>query len=197
MRFSTTARLILGIGIFAIVIGVVGWFYLQNAQEQRELDNRLSLAQTTLPTIISQKNDLESQLSQAESKLQAARSSFPDFVDSIRFDEKLFEIAYACDLKITSITSSEPTEDKTEGVTYSVAPFVVNVKGEVADILDFINTIATTDEYFTNATVELVNIVVPEPLTEKEKRQLTKESIDNAEKPSATINLVIYGYRGE
>jgi len=196
MKLSRTAWLILGIGIFAIAIGVLGWVCLQQVHERQQLDNSLSLAQATLPKVISERADLESALAQATSLLNAARSGFPDSVDSIRVDEKLFDIAKSCGLKITKLTTSEPSDEEVETVTYSVASFVVDVKGEVADILDFINTIAT-DEYFTNTTVELVNIVVPEPLTEKEKRGLTEAEIADREKPSATIDLIIYGYQGE
>ncbi len=196
MRLSKTAWLILGIGIFVIAFATLFMLHSQQSGEQEWLEDSLSVAQAALPQLVSERDNLENALAQATSLLNAARSSFPDFVDSIRVDEKLFEMADDCDLKITSITSSEPTDEEVEAVTYSVAPFVVDVKGEVADILDFINTIATS-EYFTNATVELVDIVVPEPLTEEEKEGLTEEEIKEAEKPSATITLIIYSYKGE
>lgn len=196
MKLSRTAWLILGIGVFAIAFVSLYVVYLQQGREQQRLDDSLSLAQATLPTVVLERDDLKNALAQATSLLNAARSGFPDSVDSIRVDEKLFEIAKICDLKITSLTTSEPSDEEVETVTYSVAPFVVDVKGEVADILDFINTIAT-DEYFTNTTVELVDIVVPEPLTEKEKRGLTEAAIAGRETPSATIDLIIYGYQGE
>jgi len=194
MKLSRTFWLILGIGISVIAVGILGWFYLDQRGEQQRLDDNLAVAQRTYPTLVSQRDDLENALAQATSLLNAARSGFPDSVDSIRVDEKLFEIADDCE--ITKLTASEPSDEKVEGITYITAPFVVDVKGEVADILDFINTIAT-DEYFINATIELVDIVVPEPLTEKEKRGLTEDEIKEAKKPSATINLVIYGYQGE
>ena len=196
MKLGKTAWLILGIGIFVIAFVSLYVVYLQQGREQQRLDDSLLLAQATLPTVVSERDNLENALAQATSLLNAARSGFPDSVDSIRVDEKLFAIAKICDLKITKLTTSEPSDEEVETVTYSVASFVVDVKGEVADILDFINTIAT-DEYFTNTTVELVDIVVPEPLTEKEKRGLTEDKIKEAEKPSATIDLIIYGYQGE
>ena len=195
MRFSTTARLILGIGIIVIIIGGVCWFYLQKAQEQHELDNRLSLAQTTLPTLISQRSDLESQLTQWESDLAQAESSlaqvtvqFPESVESIEYDETLFDIADDCVLKINNLTASDPGEKEIEGITYSVTSFIVRVEGTVAHILKFIETIATSDyspgeTNFVNAYIVSVKMENLEP--------------GEYEQPSATINLVIYGYRGE
>lgn len=195
MRFSRTAWLILGIGISAIIIGAVGWFYFQKAQEQHELDNRLSLAQTTLPTIISQRNDLESQLTQMESDWAQAKSSlaqvtvqFPESVESIEYDEVLFDIADDCNVQITNITASEPRDAEIEGIIYSIAPFTVKVEGTVAHILKFIETIATSDyspseTNFVNASI---NIVLMENLEPGE-----------GGKPLASIRMDIYGYRGE
>ncbi len=195
MRFSTTAKLILGIGIFVIVIGGVCWFYIQKAQEQRQLDNRLSSAQTTLPTLISQRSDLKSQLTQWESELAQAESSlaqvtvkFPESVESIEYDETLFEIADDCVLKIKNLTASEPGEEELEGITYSITKFKVRVEGTVSHILKFIEIVATSDyspgeTNFVNAYIEAVNMSIPEP--------------GEDEPPSATISLVIYGYRGE
>jgi len=199
MKLSRTAWLILGIGIFAIAIGSLFWVYLEQRGEQQRLDDSLSVAQATLPTLVSERANLESQLSQSESELAQARSllyevkaSFPESVESIEYDEALFDIADDCDLEIMELTASEPSDEEVESitysdeevesVTYSVASFTVEVEGTVAHILDFINTI-TTDEYFINATIERVDMQVPEP--------------DEDETPSATIDLIIYGYQGE
>ena len=189
MKLSKTFWLILGIGIAVIAVGVLGWVYLDQRGEQKTLNESLSGAQTTLPTLISQRDNLESQLAQseselaqAESSLREAKASFPESVESIEYDEALFDIADDCKLEITNLTASEPSDEEAETITYITASFTVDVEGTVAHILDFINTIAT-DEDFANATIELVNMQVPEPEEEGE--------------PSATINLVIYGYQGE
>ncbi len=172
--------------------------------------------------------ELEDKLAQATSRLKTAKAAFPTAsVESIEVDELLFQIADTWDLDITSLTASGPDDEdiavevediEVEGVTYSVTSFTVAVKGKapksvfkteeeykayidkaVDDILDFINTIVTHED-FTTATVEIVNITVPEPLTEEEKEDLTEEQIERregTEVPSATIQLIIYSYRGE
>jgi len=204
MKISRTAWLILGIGIFAIAIGILCWVFLQQVQEQKGLNNSLSLAQATLPRVISERNDLESQLpqleselAQAESLLSGVKARFPESVESIEYDEVLFEIADDCDLEIIELTASEPSDEEIAGITYYITSFKVKVEGKyggyidktVGDILDFINTIATS-EYspgetnFVNAIIKEVNMEVPEP-----------GEVD--EKPKATIKLDIYGYQGE
>ena len=58
-----------------------------------------------------------------------------------------------------------------EDITFSVTSFTADVRGEVDDILGFISTIVISED-FLNATVELVNINIPEPLTEAEKEAI-------------------------
>ena len=172
--------------------------------------------------------ELEDKLAQVTSQLTTAKAVFPAAVESIAVDELLFGIADDWGLEITSLTASEPsdlkvvveaeTEDiELEDVTYLVTSFTVDVNGKapesdlteeeykayidkaVADILNFIHTIVTHRDFDT-ATVELVNIVIPDSISEEEKEGLTEELIEEREgidTPSATINLVIYSYEGE
>jgi len=208
MKLSKIAWLIMVIGIFVIASGSLYWIYLQEGPKQEELNAQLSVVQAQLPKLAAERASLEStlteledKLAQATSQLKTARAAFPTAaVESIEVDELLFGIADDWGLEITSLTASEPdgqdieveVEDiEVEDVIYLVTSFDVNVKGEVADILNFIHTIVTHKDFDT-ATVELVNIVVPQPLTEAEKEELNEEEI-----PSATIKLVIYSYKGE
>jgi len=207
MKISKTAWLILGIGIFIIAFASLYVVYFQQGREQERLSDSLSVAQQTLPKLASEKDDWERQLTQlgsqlarlkselarATSLLADSKTSFPKSVESIEYGERLFKIADGWGLEIIRFTASEPGDQKVEvevgdikveDVTYFVTSFTVDVEGEVTDILDFINTIAT-DEYFINATVVEVDMVVPELASEEE------------EEPSATIKLDIYGYKGE
>ena len=216
MKISKTAWLILGIGIFVIAVASLYMVYFQQGREQERLNDSLSVAQQTLPELASEKDDwerqltqlgsqlaqLKSELAQATSRLADSKTRFPKSVASIEYGERLFRIADGCDLVITEFTSSEPGDKKVEvevgdinveDVTYFVTLFTVVVESKdagysdktiVDNMLDFINTIATSD-YFASATIELVNMDIPEPVAEEE------------EKPSATITLVIYGYKGE
>ncbi len=195
LKLSKTALLILGIGLFVIVAATLGWLYFKESGGQRELNDSIAEVEAALPTLVSEKEDWESQLSQLESQLtrlkseltqatlllNTAKASFPSSVESIEYDELLFNFAHGSNLRITTLIASEPGNEEVEDITYSVTSFTVDVKGEVAGILDFINTIVTSED-FTCATAELVNINIPEPLTEAEKEAikegLTKEIIE-------------------
>ena len=205
MKLSRTAWLILGIGIFVIAFATLYMVYSRQSGEQEQLNSSLSAAQAQLPKLIAERGDLEDQLSQWESELAEAtlslnksKAEFPKSVESIEYDEALFDIADGCDLEILSLTASKPRDKKVEDITYATTTFVVKVEPAesppdplttayideaVANILDMVNTIATSEQ-FTSATAELVNINIPEPEEE-------------GKKPEATIRLVIYGYQGE
>ena len=101
---------------------------------------------------------------------------------SIEYDEELFLIADDYNLEVMNLTASEPHENKVEGIPFDNTVFEVEVRGQVSNILSFINNV-TTGGYFDSATVELVNMEVPKP--------------DEDKTPSAVIKLVIYSYEGE
>lgn len=215
MRLSRTAWLILVIGVFVIAFAGLYMIYLREQQAQEPLNEALAVAQTVLPKLTTEATNLENaltemedRLAQAKSHLQTAKAIFPTRrVESIEVDEVLFGIAYNWDIEITNLTATEPGDQivpveveiediEVEDIDFTVTTFTVQVKGAVADILDFIHTIVNHQD-FDSATVELVNIVVPEPLTLAEKEEKTEEEIEGAEIPSATLTLTIYNYQGE
>jgi len=214
MKLGKTAWIILVSGIFIIAIGCVYWLYLQEGPKQTELNAQLSVVQAQLPKLAAERASLESTLTELEDKLaqvtsqlKTAKAVFPASVQSIEVDELLFGMADNWGLEITSLTASEPSDlevevevemegIEVEDITYLVTYFAVDVDGEVTDILDFIHTIVTHRDFDT-ATVELVNITVPEPLTEAEKEELSEEELAEREIPSARINIDIYSYQGE
>ena len=208
MRLSKTAWLILGVGVFIIAFATLYTIYSGQSGEQGRLNSSLATAQVLLPKLIAEREDLEVELTQGEEKLAEATLSlsrsearFPRSVESIEYDERLFRIAYDCDLQVVELTASEPRTKKIEEITYTVTTFEVVVRSKrsvpktaagfepyinetVANILDFIDTVATS-ESFTNATIELASMVDLEP----------PEEVSGGEAgPEATIQLIIYGF---
>lgn len=218
MKFSKTSWMVLGIGIVIIGTASLYMVYQGEVQKRDEARDSLAEAQATVPIRITERNDLESQLSQledelvqwqnelsqletelaqAELTLNQTGARFPISVESIEYDEFLVDFALgANELNMTSLTASEPTELTLDGITYTTTFFTVAINGEVADILNFINTIVADDDFQT-AILEPITIDIPEPLTDEEKENMTEEEIEEAEMPSATINLMVYTYQGE
>ena len=211
MRLSRTAWLVLGIGVFIIAFATLFSINAGQSGEQKQINDSLAAAQALLPKLVAEREDWEGQLTQWENKVDEVTSSlskfkatFPRSLESIEYDETLFDIAHDCDLEIAEITTSEPRNEKVEDVTYSVTTLKVVVRAAdskpgsvmafetyidntVAKILDFIDIVATSED-FTNATIELVDMKNLEP---------PGEITGNENKPEATISLAIYGYKGE
>jgi predicted nuclease with TOPRIM domain len=164
--------------------------------ERQDLESQLSQLEDELQGWQNELSQLETELAQAELTLNQTNARFPISVESIEYDEVLFSFAHDANLKITSLTASEPAELTLEGITYTTVFFTVAVNGEVADILDFINRVVADDDFQT-AILEPVTIDIPDPLTDTEKENMTEEEIKEVEMPSATINLMLYTYQGE
>jgi len=190
MKLSKKVWLIVGIVIFAIVLGVLFSIYSGQVGERNELNDRLSAAHTLLPELAANREDLEDQLAQAESLLDKSQAKFPEVLESIEYGEDFFKIAYGqnlysmargCGVELTSLTASQPTAKKVGTVTYSVSSFVVVVKGNINDTLDFIDAIGTGIDYKLTWSFQL-----PWSVDVKSVNMGTG---------GATINLDIYGYR--
>ncbi len=194
IKLGKTARLVLGVGAFVIVLGTLFMVYSRQSGEQEELERNLAVAQTQLAKLISGKAAFESQLAEQEGKLAAAQAAisaaqrnFPGSEASIEYDEMLSELAVFNNLQVISMTAKAPRDKKVGDVTFVVVAFDVEVRGEVNSILGMVSDIAT-DERFASATVEMVNIDIPEG-----EVGIGEED----EEPTGTIELVGYSYGGE
>jgi tetrahydromethanopterin S-methyltransferase subunit F len=174
MRISKKVGLIIGAVILVVILVILFSTYSRQAGERNDLNARLSAAQTLMPILTTQKTDLENQLAQVESSLNANKAKFPESVESIEYGEYLFEIADECNVNLNFLTFPKPTAITIGAVTYSVVSLSLPVSGELDNIFDFIEALRT-DERFTSAEVTAVKVEVA---------------------GSATINLNIYGYKG-
>lgn len=177
MKIGRKVGLILGAVVIVAALVVVGVFYFPQAGELADLNDRLDIAQKTLlptSTLSKQKQDLEDQLASAQSSLDMSRVKFPESVDSIEYGEYLFEIADDCDVVLSSLNFPKPKVKKVGTVTYSVVSLSLPIKGTLANIFEFIDTIRT-DDRFASTEVKNINMNVG---------------------GSVIINVDIYGYEG-
>ena len=178
MKLSKKFLLIVVIVIFAVALGVLFSIYSGQNSERAQFNDRLSQAQTLLPGLINNRETKEDELTQAESLLAASQAQFPESVESIEYGDDLFEIADDYDVILTQLTASKPTNKTVGTVTYSISSFVVVVQGSIDNILDFIYAIRTGDGFQLPWSAEVTSV---------------KTNISGG---SASVNLVIYGYKG-
>jgi hypothetical protein len=147
MKVNKKVWIIVGIGIFAIVLGSLYTLYFREVGEREQLSDKLAAAEAILPGLTAAREELEDRLAQATSLLDKNQAEFPKSVESIEYDDDLFEIADDCNVGITRLTASTPTNKKVGTVTYSVSSFTVVANGDIDDILEFIYAIRTGDNF--------------------------------------------------
>ena len=183
MKLNKKVWLIVVIVIFAVVLGILFSIYAGQARELGQLEKALNATEkleSGLEAQITGSAGLKNQLEQAEKELKEKKKQFPESVESIEYDDDLFEIADDCNVGLTKLTASKPTNKTVGTVTYSVSSFVVVVQGSIDNILEFIYAIRTGEgfdlpDFPWSAEVTSVKI--------------------NVSGGSATVNLVIYGYK--
>jgi hypothetical protein len=178
MKLSKKALLIVVIVIFVVALGVLFYIYSGQNGERAQLNERLSYAKTLLPGLVNNRETKEDELTQAESLLTASQAQFPESIESIEYGDDLFEIADDCNVSLTKLAASKPTYKTVGGVTYSISSFDVVVQGSIDNILDFIYALRTGDDFQLPWSAEVNSVKT------------------NVSGGSASINLVIYGYKG-
>ena len=176
MKLSKKVWIIIGVCIFAAVLGILYTFYFRELGEREQLSDRLATAEALLPGLTAVREELEDQLAQATSLLNKNQAKFPESVESIEYDDDLFEIADDCNVDITSIQALAPVGQIVGTGTYSFSSFTIVFSGDIDEILDFIYAIRTGDDFQLPWSAEV-----------------TRVSISIAAR-TATINLNIYGY---
>jgi hypothetical protein len=185
LKLSKTSWIALTVGICVIAFASLGVARFQQAQEQDQLREELSLAEQRLSKfqfeeLSSQQGELEKRLKLTTLQLGNTKAILSEPTKSIAATDTLFDIAEDCDVEVTEISSSDPTSGALEEVTCSVLPVTVRVEGDVISITSFI---VKLNSDFTTGVVQAANISVSEDTTE--------------EMSSANIQLLIYTYEGD
>ena len=181
---SNKVKLILIVIVFAVALSVLFTMYSRQVSERNGLNERLDKAQILLVGLGAQKTSLEDELAQARSSLNTYRAKFPRVVESIEYGDDLFRVAANCNVDITGITASPPSDKKMGGVTYSVSSFVVSIGGSGDNMRKFIDAIGTGIDYHVSWGFQLPWSVE------------IKSVYMDFNKSIATINLDVYGYEG-
>ena len=193
MKLSKKVGLIVVIVVIVAALAALFTIYFRQAGEKGDLQDKLSRAETLLPTLMQQRNTLEDELASAQSLLDSSRAKFPEVLESIEYGEDFFKIAYGrnlytmaagCGVELTRLTASKPTGKNVDGIAYSVSSFVVVIEGNIDDMLKFFDAIGTGIDYNLTWDFQL-------PWSVEVK------SVDmEVDRSRTTILLDIYGYKG-
>ena len=157
MKLSNKVWIIAGVGIIIVLLVIAFWFYRGQVEQQRDLQDRLDVADARSITLATDEEDLQNQLSQARSLLDSSQAQYAQTIHSIEYGEYLFEIAETCDLTLASLTFPMPTGTTQGSVTYRIVSLALPVSGTVENIFEFINII-NTDDRFASTRLNSVNL---------------------------------------
>ena len=189
MKLSKASWLLLIGGIVIIIFASLGTARFQQAREQDQLDEELSLTkqrleEPQLEDLSTQQEELESQLAQIESEVATIKNHLSPSIENIEVIEALFvALAETTSVEVVEINSSSSTSKKVEEISFSALPFTVRVEGDVPNLISFVGELS--QEFPTNV-VESIKMSIPEIIEGEE-----------IEESSATIQLLIYTYQGD
>jgi cell division protein FtsB len=178
----------------------------QLVSQQQKYQSQL----TALKADIDQKNQAVDNANKVLASARSAWTSDNVNAQSIENEEKLFSLADGWNLAVTVTTGTETVTKSIQEINFMNTVFTVTVTGQpvatgftevvdyqtyiyskVNDILGFLDALVR-DSSFSTASIDLVNLTVPEMPT---KESLVDTGI-NIIQPIATVNITIYTYEG-
>ena len=185
MKFSYTARIILAIGICAVAVFMLYQSYSEKVGEEAELNNRVVLAQGTLPKLINEQEELQEQLTFLENEVKQADNLanqafliFDRRVESIEYDTILFQLAHERDLDVVRLAASEPQTQETHIDKIYDDPDLVLFYDEID--LEANDEVEPLNFILTSFAVEVKGKQIPiVPKTEREHETYINQTLSN------------------
>ena len=197
LKLSKTIWFIIGLGIPALIIAGLGTMHSQQLDEHDQLNEELAQAQLRLnqfqmDQLYQQQQEMETEITEYNSQLAAAKANLSQPIDSISSTDTLFRIAQGSGVEIAGISSSGPNDGDLNGIPGTVNPFTLSAGGTVLNLIDFVIGLNTD---LTTGLVGSVGISLP-PASDN----ISDNSSDGGdEMPTATANihLTIYSYQDD
>ncbi len=184
LKLTRTTLLLIVAGLCFAASVVLSFVVSQQFQEQSQLKGKLASTQSTLQgirleNISTQQAELEEQLSQATSQLEAVTSKFSPSAGSNNASNRFFDVAEASGLDVIGMTSSGLTKDKFGGLDCLSIVLDAKIEGKMSNVVSFVSKLNSA---LVASVVKSVTITVP---------------TSGGDNVSAIIQLVVYTYGGE
>jgi hypothetical protein len=212
MKISRSVLISVLVILFVIGAIILGVMYRNAYNEKKQAQQMLDLSEIQQVALAKQKAQLEGQLAEAAAEvaswndkivllqldleqanlaLEQTQNKFPLSAQSIEYSESLISLAEASNVSLRIVTSTETdfAELSTDDFTFYTNVFTVEIYGELGNILDFVDKIATSNLFKTGA-ITPVTFAIPQPLLQSTKDQMR---IDIRTQQLAEIDASIQG----
>ena len=192
MKFRINKKVAIYLGIIVLVgaVAVLGTSGSQKLGEKDDLQKELSTAQSKLQSIkldpLSGKPaELDKQITEISPEIEALRAKLTVPVNSTNATSGIFEVARTHNLAVEVSTSSSPQFENISGVPLSSISLTATVSGRLSRIIDFIAELNSTLKTSAITSVEMeVPVIINADNT----------TATNGENTTAKIGLVVYTY---
>ena len=184
MKFSKRSLLLISIFVFFILVYFLNSIHSQRIDERNTLNDKLTLTQSKvraipLDALSRQNTELQQQLAQTTSQLNAARTTLSQSINKTFVVDTLLSTAKAYNLEITEMTLSGLTDASLDKLPTSAVFLTVTLEGEVVNLVGFSTKLNTL---FNTGAIQSAII--------------SSSANTTIEKPQATIKLTIYTVQG-
>jgi len=184
LKLSKIGWIILGAGVFVVVLVGLGVTRSQQMKEQTGLEEELSISETRMEklelTQLHQELELlTEQVDEAETELAEAKTRLDQTVISADVVEEVFDIAQYSNIIIMDISSTPISDDAVEDVELFTTAISASVTGELDDLIDFVTNL---NNGLSTGHISSVQISIPE-----------SDVLDEV-LPSASIQITVYSY---
>ncbi len=123
--------------ILIMVYAVLGMGYLKELKERDELTSQIAEVNQTLSEIPQPPEDLEQQLTAAQTLLTAEQSSFPSEINTTQLINTILEVASVCGVRATPMVTQPWAVEMVGKHSYPVLRLTVAVEGSFSQLVAF------------------------------------------------------------
>jgi outer membrane murein-binding lipoprotein Lpp len=181
MKISKASWMILGIGVFIIVLAGLGIARSGQVKEQDNINQELSLSNARLGNmqvtqLQTQINELQEQLNEAQDQSDEAKDRLKQKIISVDITDKFYEIAHYYGVTVDDIGTTSVAQQPYASLNCDTISLNANITGGPDDVVKFVTGL---NDNFTTGFVRSI--------------QLTNS--DN-ETSSINVQMVVYSYKG-
>jgi Tfp pilus assembly protein PilO len=214
MKLTKMTWIVLIVAVLVIAASSLGWMYSQQVEKQQQINTQLNsakirLAAINLDDLNKQKDDFTKQIEQLNAQLKTNKAKLATLEDSIDATNAILEDAKSHSVEILEMSSPGEGKEELSGVNFQSLVVDLNVIGNINDISAF--AISLNQRFPTSIeTVVQLSRIPPTPTpTPTDSPDPSPTVVPLIPPPpgftpivapvkdfSATINLVIYNYKG-